>query len=507
MSSNVGLDIQRGRPLPAIGTTEAKLQQRKLDALRRGVHRIQNHTELPFGIHLVGVGGAGARVIEQFLSSAPADLLDKEGSRFTALAVDIGDQDLGKVREAATRFSQDRTQIETVSLELPSMHELQTSIENYADFLKLEYPMYHPNPGSTKWLPPEMPIRAKDGSISRAVSKAVYGRAYYDQGRPMQKALKRFASSVEKTGGDSIVCIVFGLAGGTGSGIAMDLARHLSSIHFGRRVLVTGVGIAPHPDEITSDKLTRVHTVFSELDVLCDETKNKGVTLSCGDLFKNPFTAGFIVIPQAANVSAEEAREEVGKRLATILMERRGANIWEALRLLNWVAAPSTQHSAARTPWGSRWIHMIGSAADSNGSSNRDLRADLGLLADYQPEFLELRTSATIADADRQAWTEALDSAFHPEAPTCATDGGSPGIVQYLLPRLALKDLSVFDGARDAYDAADPEHRHAEHALLLDQGILLCEPSLTFEGMAGASLGGGSQWIAVPRDQLRGEYE
>lgn len=150
---------------------------------------------------------------------------------------------------------------------------------------------------------------------------------------------------------------------------------------------------------------------------------------------------------------------------------------------------------------------MIGSAPDSKGSSNRDLRADLGLLADYQPEFLELRTSETIADADRQAWTEALDAAFHPEAPTCATDGGSPGIVQYLLPRLALKDLSVFDGARDAYDAADLKHRHAEHALLLDQGILLCEPSLTFEGMAGASLGGGSQWIAVPRDQLRGEYE
>lgn len=507
MSSNVGLDIQRGRPLPAIGTTEAKLQQRKLDALRRGVHRIKDHTELPFGIHLVGVGGAGSSVIEEFLKSAPADLLDKEGSRFTALAVDIGDGNLEKVRAAASRFPEGRSQIETASLELPVMDELQSSIANYADFLKLEYPLYHPNEGSTSWLPSDVPLRAKDGSVHRAVSKAVYGRAYYDDGRPMQKALKRFAASVEKTGGDSIVCIVFGLAGGTGSGIAMDLARHLSSLHFGRRVLVTGVGIAPHPDEVSVEKLARLHTVFSELDVLCDETKNKGITLSCGDLFKNPFTAGFMLIPQSANVGPEEARQEVSTRLANILTERRGANLWETLRLLNWVAAPSTQHSAARTPWGARWIHMIGSAADSNGSSNRDLRADLGLLNDYQPEFLELRTSATIADTEKQAWTEALDSAFQPEAPTCATDGGSPGVVQYLLPRLALKDLAVFERARDAYDAADLKDRHSEHALLLDQGILLCEPSTSFEGMAGAGLGGGSQWIAVPRDQLRGEYE
>ncbi|MDG3580482.1 tubulin-like doman-containing protein [Rhizobium sp. YJ-22] len=506
MSVNVGLDIDRGRPLPAIGTTEAKLQQRKLDALRRGVHRIQDHTEMPFGIHLVGIGGAGCRVIEEFLSTAPENLLDKPGSRFTALAIDVGDDDLLKVRTSATRFPEERTQVETVALDMASSEELQEVVGKYADFLKLEYPMYHPNPGSTSWLPSGKSIRAEDGSMTRAGSKALYGQAYYDADRPMQKALKRFVASVEKTGGNSIVCIVFGLVGGTGSGIAMDLARHLSSVQFGRRVLVTGLGIAPHPDEVTPDKLTRLHAVFSELDVLCDETKNAGITLSCGDLFKNPFTAGFMIIPQPANVSVSEAREEVSKRLAKLIFERRGANVWEALRLLNWVAAPSTQHSAARTPWGSRWIHMIGSAPDGSGSSNRDLRKDLGLLEDYQPEFLELRTSGTIDESERKAWTEALDSAFSPEAPTCATDGGSPGIVQYLLPRLALKDLSVFEAARNAYDEADPLHRQSEHALLLDQGIVLCEPSTAIEGMAGASLGGGTQWIAVPRDQLRGEY-
>lgn len=505
MSTNAGLDVLRGRPLPAIGTTDAKLQQRKLDALRRGIHRIPNSSQHPFGVHLVGIGGAGANVVESVLRAAPADLLEPEGSRLTALAVDIGDEALVRVRALASQLPSDRAQIETVSLDLPNMEELQKSLHRYIDFLKLEYPLYHPNPDSLAWLPENTPLHDPDGSISRAVSKAVYGRAYYDGDRPMLQALKRFATSVEATGGDSIVCIVFGLGGGTGSSIAMDLARHLSSGRFGRRVLVAGVGIAPHEQEHSAAQGARLHTVFSELDVLCDETKNKGVTLSCGDLFRNPFTAGFIVMPQPRGVSVGQARELVDQRLSSLFLERRGANLWEALRLLNWIAAPSTQHSAARTPWGSRWVHMFGFGSDHPGQLEQDLRAELGLLPDYRPEFLELRTSETTDDGVAEAWAAALNSAFSPEVSTHRVDGARPGTVQYLLPRIALRDLSAFYSARAAYDAESTARRQALHALLLEQGLVLCEPSTTIEGMAGANLGLGKQWIAVPLHQLRGE--
>ena len=59
MATTAGIDLMRGRPTPAIGTTEAMLQQRKLDALRRGIHRIADTTSLPYGLHLIGIGGAG----------------------------------------------------------------------------------------------------------------------------------------------------------------------------------------------------------------------------------------------------------------------------------------------------------------------------------------------------------------------------------------------------------------------------------------------------------------
>jgi len=505
MSSRAGLDLRQGRPLPAIGTTEAKLQQRKLDALRRGIHRIPESSLHPFGIHLIAVGEAGARVVQSFLNDAPADLLEPPGSRLTVLAVDIGDDRLNDISESAARFPDDRSQIVTVPLELPTMGQLQASIARYIDFLKLEYPLYHPNPDSAAWLPPDAPLRDADGSIHRAVAKAVYGRAFYDGDRPMLKALKRFASSVEASGGDSLVAIVFGLGESVGSGIALDLARHLSSGIFGHRILVTGMGIAPHASDSAAARGGRLHAVFSELDILCYETKNKGVTPSCGDLFKNPFTAGFIVAPQPADMEPDKARETVERQMSSLFAERRGANLWEALRLLNWVAAPSTQHSAARTPWGSRWIHMFGFGSDAACPTQQDLRGALGLLSDYQPEFLELRTAATTNDRAAATWADALNTAFSPEVPTHRIDGGAPGTVQYVLPRVALKDLSVFHEALAGYDAEPAEQRHLHHALLLEHGLLLCEPSTVIEGMAGGTIGQGKQWIAVPLHQLRGE--
>lgn len=488
--------------MPAIGTTAAKLQQRKLDALKRGVHRIADDSSLVFGIHLIGVGGAGAAVIERFLRDAPSDLLDVPGSRLTALAVDIGGEGLASVDAVAGRFDSQKSQIETVALPMPTKGTLEDTLARYAEFLKLEYPLYHPNPDSTAWLPEAAIERDACGSVPRAIAKAIYGRAYYDGDRPMHQALKRFARSVEATRGDSLVCIVFGLGGGTGSGIALDLARHLSSGLFGRRVLVTGIGIEPHAKEIDA-KAAALHTTLAELDVLCDETKNQGVTVSCGEQYRNPFTAGFVVVPQPPGAGIEATRDIIDEQIASLFAQRRGANLWEALRLLNWVAAPSTQHSAARTPWGARWVHLFAFGQDRKGPGDIDIRQALGLLKDYTPEFIELRTSTSTDEAVGGAWASALDSSLCPELPTQRAAGAPQGSVQFLLPRMARRDLVISKTAQAAYDALPLDRRRALHALLLEQGLVLCEPSTRLEGMAGASLSpSGTQWIAVPLHDL-----
>lgn len=508
MSVTAGIDLMRGRPTPSIGTTEAKLQQRKLDALRRGVHRVADAESMPYGVHVIGVGGAGAGVVERMLRDAPADLLANGGSRLSALAIDIGSGSLAGVAALASRFPTDRAQIETLALAMPQADALARTLQNYRGFLELEYPLLQGSSAFEPWLDAAQALPAAGEPVPRALAKAVYGQAYYEGERPMAAALKRFAASTNATKGDAVVCIVFGLGGGTGSGIALDLARHLSTGLFGRRVLVMGVGIAPCEGDSPAHRGGAVFSALNELDSLCDETQNRGVVQACGELYKNPFTAGFLLVPQQAAFlqapTLAAAHTRVDGELAALLTQRHGANLWEVLRLLNWVAAPSTQHSAARTPWGAKWMHVLGfdEASRTPATAVPALAAGLGLLPGYSPEFIELR--AAEADAGAQAWAAALDAKFAPDAPATVAAGGAAGSVQFVLPRAAKTDLGLFFAAREAYDRLAPAERISSHALLLERGVVLCEPSTRIEGMAGAGLNGSDAWVGVPLEAMRG---
>lgn len=501
MSSTPNKDAPKNRNNSESGSPELRIRQRKLNSLKAGVHRIDDTTKLVGGVHVIGVGGAGVKVIERFMREAPDDLLSVQGSRLTVLAVDIGDADLNGVRQLAGRYDDRPAQIDIVSLEEPKREMLEATLARYDEFLTLESPFYLRNPDSKGWLPKSPVERNFNGSLSRSIAKAVYGRAYYDCERPMHKMLKRFAESVEKTGDISVVCIVFGLAGGTGGGMAIDLARHLSNGIFGRRVLVAGIGIMPHPDE-TRTEPSNVHTTLSELDVLLDETKNSGVTVSCGDQYKNPFTAGFLAVQQLPCVSIDKSREIIEAGLASLLSERRGANLWETLRLLNWVAAPPTQHPAARTPWGNRWVHMLAFIDERDINVGVDVRKVLGLTDGCVPEMIELRTHATIEDDIAEAWKCKLDESLTPSLPTQSVKGRSTKHLVLLLPRLSRRDLVLTKIARNGYLAQPKDRKRANHALLLEQGIYLCEPSTSREGMAGANIGAGHQWISVPISEV-----
>lgn len=498
----------RGRPTPAVGSTEAKLQQRKLDALRRGVHRIANAEALPYGVHVIGVGGAGIGVVEHLLEEAPDDLLANDGARLSVLAVDIGDDTLAGVRALAPRFDAERSQIETLALALPDAASLAALQQRLRGHLELEYPMLQGSAAFPPWIDETLVVPNPGEPVPRAVAKAVYAESYYEADRPMVAALRRFAQSTNATRGDAVVCIVFGLGGGTGSGIALDLARHVSTGVFGRRVLVMGIGIAPCEGDAPEHRSGALFPVLNELDCLCDEGQNGGVVQAMGELYKNPFTAGFLIVPQAAtyrrttDLQATHAR--VDHEIAALLTRRHGANLWEVLRLLNWVAAPSTQHSAARTPWGQKWLHMFAfeDAALVPADAADGLPTRLGLLPGYFPEFIEMRVD--VAGDAAIAWAEALEAAFAPEAVPAVAAGGAPGSIQFVLPRVAKADLELFFAAREAYARLSTAERLLAHALLLERGVVLCEPSGRIEGMAGASLPGGSGWIAVPFDAMFG---
>ncbi|MGI9304813.1 MAG: hypothetical protein ACR2RB_19230 [Gammaproteobacteria bacterium] len=490
---------------------KAKLDRRKLDALKRGIHRIGEEETTPFSVHVLGIGKAGADVISQILRDKASAPVGDDDKVFTALAVDIGDQDVAQVRRLADSLPGGSAQVETVALEVPTRNDLFSSLRRYREFLKLEYPRYYWNPNYEPWLPSSSTLPQAGERFPRSVAKAIYGRSYYDGSRDMRAALRRFAESVDSAPGQSVVAIVFGMGGGTGSGMVVDLARHLSNVCFGRRALVVGIAIAPCDGDDAAHTGAQLFPVLNELDCMGDQAKNEGVIAVWGDLYRNPFTSGVIVVPQQpmweASKNLSATHERVDREISSFLTRNDGVDLWETLRMLNWVGAPPTQHAAARTPYGDKWAHVLGFADYKDGVSADKLTSSLGVRASYRPEFIEVRAAEKNAAADRVAKT--LGDTYAPTAdPEVAlAPGGSTDGVQFILPCVSKTDFEMFFTSRKLYDERDWEQKLSDHSWLLDLGVLLCEPAIRFNGMAGECLWGCACWVVVPYEQIRGPAE
>ena len=56
----------------------------------------------------------------------------------------------------------------------------------------------------------------------------------------------------------------------------------------------------------------------------------------------------------------------------------------------------------------------------------------------------------------------------------------------------------------ESYDTLDWEEKLSRHSWLVDLGVMLSEPAIRFDGMAGECLWGCACWVVVPYDEIRG---
>jgi hypothetical protein len=479
----------------------------RIEALRtEGVHRAGDH-EGPFSLHVLGLGKTGADLITSIMRHQPEGFLSQEGTRFGALAVDIGDEDLAQVRDAASSLPSERSYVRTVSLPVPSHAELSYALNRYREFLKMEYPRYYWNPNYEPWLPADVAIAPSDGHQSRAVAKAIYGSEYY-QGHEIAGALDEFSEQVMASQATPLVVVAFSLAGGVGSGIVVEIARHLSSIKLGRRPWVVGVGILPSGADPAEYRDGSLFPVLNELDCMIDTEKNKGVMAVWGDLYKNPFTGGFFMVDQddvqamTGDLAATHAYLDEG--VGAFLARDASVDLYETLKALNWLAVPADAwHPAIRGEQGDRWINVLAprKLADiaSLGTS--------GLVKGFSTEYVEARVfSGALADADRDAVASAVAGAASSRVdPVVLGMPGSDDTVSVVIPRASKLDLAAFVPARDHYDTLEWDDKLLLHSWLLDLGVMLCEPSIRFDGMGGECIWGCACWVVVPHAAIRGE--
>jgi hypothetical protein len=510
----------------------------------------------PHCMHAIGIGRTGMVYIEALLRTGEIeDLLTDPRATFAAMVVDIGDQDMGVVTDYANSFKKrlesrgiptERFQFQAIALPVPAKDEFFEGMNRTREFLKLEYPRYYWNPNFESYVPHKYEMPKAGNHFPRAVAKGIYANAYYAGERPMDVALRKFVDQVEKATLPSMVMVCFGMAGGVGSGMVVDLARHLSNVKLGRRIPVIGVGQLSHSgDDPGYHNNATQYTTLNDLDCMLDDDKNAGVTAVWGDLYRSPFTGGFFVVNpeqswQRLTAYTTTGEKEVRQNFKQMVTNRfvadsfmrfavleNGRVLFRAMRPAGFTGAPHETLSAKSRNWtlfnvaklshpgvqvlpgeaGSKWDSVLAQWIEFVPKYD-------GLKDAFQTDYAEVHVHAS-----RDMSNELLNKAFKDQiTKSYLMDSESTlqmfnheffdtltAYANIILPGVAKTDLNAFWDSQKNYDKLDWETKLNEHAWLIDIGPMLSEPAIRFEGMAGECIWGCACWVVVPYDQLRGD--
>lgn len=513
-------------------------------------------TQSPHCIHAIGIGRTGAVYVEALLRTGEVeDLLEDPRATFAAMVVDIGDQDMGVVTDYANSFKQrlasrgissDRFNFQAIALPVPERQEFFEGLNRTREFLKLEYPRYYWNPNFESYVSHKYKLPAAGSHFPRLVAKGIYANAYYAGARPLDTALRSFVDTVEKATLPSMVMVAFSIAGGTGSGMVVDLARHLSNIKFGRRIPVIGIGQLSHVgDNASVHNCAGQYCALNELDCMLDDDKNNGVTAVWGELYRNPFTGGFFVVnPEhswhrltAYTTTGEKEVRQGFKEMVTnrfvadsfmrFAVMDYGRVLFRALRPAGFTGAPHETLSSKSRNWtlfdvaklthpgvqvlpgeaGSKWQSVIAQWIDFIPQYS-------GLKDNFKTDYAEVHIHASRDmgfENIEKAVKELIGKNYLLEGDSTYQSysheffDALTAYANVILPGVAKTDLNAFWASRDNYDKLDWETKLHEHAWLVDIGPMLSEPAIRFEGMAGECIWGCACWVVVPYDQVRGD--
>jgi hypothetical protein len=513
--------------------------------------------QAPHCIHAIGIGKTGAYMVEALLRTGEIeDMLEDPRARFTGLSIDIGDQDQHELREYAGGFEQrlaergiptDRAQVRTISLDVPEKKDLMTSLNRWREYLKMEYPRYYWNPNYEPWLPSDTEMPKAGDSVPRAIAKAIYGHYYYGEDRSLEKELDDFVASINQTKLPSLVLVFFSMSGGTGSGMVVDLARHLSNVKLGRRLPVVGVASMPFSgDEEHVGGAAALYPTMNEIDCMLDDAKNQGVMAVWGDLYKNPFTGGFFALPQeqswqrlgfytkAGKPAVRDhlrkmvTRKFVNDSFTRFVVQDYGRLLFKMLRPMGFTGAPHERNISGDRTWTvfdvAKYTHPGVEVLPGEPRSKwREVVSKWigyipqwsGLKEGFKTDYIEAHTVAP-----RELWNETLEKKLRDTLGQYVLEGEDGTVntslgeffdeltayTNVIIPGVAKSDFTAFFEARDAYDKVESwEEKLMMHSWLLDLGVILSEQSIRFDGMAGECIWGCACWVVVPHEAIRGD--
>ena len=210
-----------------------------------------------------------------------------------------------------------------------------------------------------------------------------------------------------------------------------------------------------------------------------------------------------------------------------IALDDYGRTIFKALRLVGQTTAPHEAISTKARSWTlydvAKLTHPAVQVLPGEPLSKwRSVISEwIGHIPDYAglKEGFKTDYAECIVHAPREMWNDKLDDEFKKVVSTFLLDSEDSTLhVSYreffdhltafadiMLPGVAKTDFLAFYESRDKYDTLTWDQKLLHHSWLMDLGVMMSEPAIRFEGMAGECLWGCACWIVVPYDQLRGD--
>ena len=258
-----------------------------------------------FAPQFVGLGGTGVDIVTAFLRnrSLIMPLLETEGVRISRLALDVADKNIDHLNEEykslltdmeTNMIPRDKLTVIGKAVKFPTPETMFDFVRQYPEYLKMEGAKvpkdYDP------WLSSAMEIPPLAGGVGRkrALSKAIYGLNYYLL-RLVGDFLNTFKEPVFSSSLQSIVFVIYGMGGGSGSGMVMDFSRHLRK-NLGSGVPIVGICVLPCPGDDPPAKGASAYASLVEHSLLLDKGNNAVIKKKFGDFYENPFSA-FLMIP------------------------------------------------------------------------------------------------------------------------------------------------------------------------------------------------------------------
>ena len=226
------------------------------------------------------------------------ELLGNDITRLSLLAIDIADPEIRSLLEADERITKSmiRAGIPRERLRVVAQSVKFPTAEAMFDFINQKYNEYLVGEGAKledfkPWLQSTMAIPPMAGGAGRrrALAKAIYALNYYQLGI-IKNCINVFKEQALSSIITPTIVLVYGLGGGTGSGIFFDFVRHLRKV-MGSGTPIIAFVITPCGGDDPPAKGCSSFTAINELSLMLNKDYNQYVINEFGELYRNPLNA------------------------------------------------------------------------------------------------------------------------------------------------------------------------------------------------------------------------